>query len=816
MPDFSLPSREQLPAWAQPGRRPTMKTHSPRRTRLGFDVLEFRSMLADDVPIQFPGDGVFDLTFVAAEYTDMAQFHADEQRIVSHLLSVEPFKSRADQIQIHDIDNTEPLGVTFEGGFPNADGNKLLDVVQASGIRTDLIGLIVNTPIFAGFGCWAYFTTPNMVFGPEVAVHEIGHSLGGLKDEDRVLYTQVRDGQVHGNVYAGTPPAAAWSGQVAPDEYFLGANQDDWYRTSLTSVMRNVHADPPYNAIELHLLTAALDYLAGPSADHQAPQVAIVGLNNGDSVAGVVHVATAVTDDRAVTDTQLWVDGSLVRNSWTAPFTLDWLTGEEPLGAHTLQVKAFDAAGNVGVSAPVTVNLTAGSDFQIVSPAPGAVVRGGTIPLEVSMWSGGADHFTVSIDGASPRDTYIDRQTDKATIYPDSALGLGPHTLTVVASYSGPDGTSLERYRASTTFIELLPQPPAPYFVGPTGGVSTSSTVRLEGFVDPGTTVHVYDGATLLGTTVADTGGVWWWTATDLSNGVHSFTDVVEDALGNLSPPSAALVVTVQVVTVQATPAVIQFASAQFHTVVTASAAQVTVFRDLNLNVKDTVTVVLSSPGGPDVAPFQETITFGPDTSFVVVPVPIVNNGPTGTGDITIPLFLSSPSRGATLGATASASLILHVNSINNNNNNNNNNNSSNGGNFKNALPPLVGVASLQWPKIKATVGSGKKAKTRSQTVLRLQFSGPIGGAANLAAYQLLSGRVKKRVTTFNKPVRLISAAYDPTACTATLIPAGTLNLSQPMQLRVSAAVLTDAFGRHLAGGKDYVASFSKKGVTVV
>jgi len=133
-------------------------------------------------------------------------------------------------------------------------------------------------------------------------------------------------------------------------------------------------------------------------------------------------------------------------------------------------------------------------------------------------------------------------------------------------------------------------------------------------------------------------------------------------------------------------------------------------------------------------------------------------------------------------------------------------------------FPPPVTVT-LTLPTIKVKVGTGKKAKTKSEKVLQLQFSAPLSGTGNSAAYQLLSSKTKKHVTTFGKAVPL--TVSNPSALTVTLIPATALNLSQPEQLRVTAALLTDAYGRHLAGnpngqpGSDFVAVVSNKGITI-
>ncbi len=122
----------------------------------------------------------------------------------------------------------------------------------------------------------------------------------------------------------------------------------------------------------------------------------------------------------------------------------------------------------------------------------------------------------------------------------------------------------------------------------------------------------------------------------------------------------------------------------------------------------------------------------------MTVAVPIENNGQPGEGDIVIPVSISAPSPGATLGSSSTADVVIQDN---------------------NPLSAPVTVTSLQVATAEVTVGSGKKTKTKTEKVLRLQFSGPITGVGNLAAYQLLAGKTTKtkrgKVTTFSKPVAL-------------------------------------------------------------
>ncbi len=242
-------------------------------------------------------------------------------------------------------------------------------------------------------------------------------------------------------------------------------------------------------------------------------------------------------------------------------------------------------------------------------------------------------------------------------------------------------------------------------------------------------------------------------------------------------------------------PATIQFEGAQFSVNATDSMASVVLTRSGNLSA--TVTAVLSSPGGTDVAALMEMVTFGPNIASITVEVPVQNDGKPDEPDASIPLLLSSPGPGASLGATTSAILVVHDN---------------------NPLPPPVTV-SLQLVPVTVTTGKGKHAKKMRETGLELTFSGAINGAGNLAAYHVFAGKTKRRITTFNTPVRLSSAVYNPGALTVTLTPKSPFDLSQPEQLQVTAALLTDTFGRELDGqddgmpGGNFIATFSRKGV---
>src|ERR1017187_10189798 len=75
-------------------------------------------------------------------------------------------------------------------------------------------------------------------------------------------------------------------------------------------------------------------------------------------------------------------------------------------------------------------------------------------------------------------------------------------------------------------------------------GITNANVLTLTGAAATSSTVNVYDGATLLGTAVANASGNWSFTTGTLSNGSHSFT-ATDTASGKTSAASSALSVTV-------------------------------------------------------------------------------------------------------------------------------------------------------------------------------------------------------------------------------------------------------------------------------
>ena len=116
--------------------------------------------------------------------------------------------------------------------------------------------------------------------------------------------------------------------------------------------------DPGYGYGRVNL-TRAVSMAAGVSisktTDSTPPSVTITSPKSGQSVSNTVNVLVSATDNVGVVKVELYVDGMLYLTSGTAPFTIKWSTQKLVAGAHALQSKAYDAAGNVGASSTLTV-----------------------------------------------------------------------------------------------------------------------------------------------------------------------------------------------------------------------------------------------------------------------------------------------------------------------------------------------------------------------------------------------------------------------------------------------------------------------------
>jgi len=96
-----------------------------------------------------------------------------------------------------------------------------------------------------------------------------------------------------------------------------------------------------------------------PGADTTPPTTSITAPANGATVSGTVAVTATASDNVGVTQMQILIDGSVVASNTNATsLSFNFNSTTVANGSHTIVSKAFDAAGNVGTSATVTVTVS--------------------------------------------------------------------------------------------------------------------------------------------------------------------------------------------------------------------------------------------------------------------------------------------------------------------------------------------------------------------------------------------------------------------------------------------------------------------------
>src|SRR5262249_13215440 len=99
------------------------------------------------------------------------------------------------------------------------------------------------------------------------------------------------------------------------------------------------------------------DESAGPP-DTTPPTTSITSPAGGQTVSGTTTVTASAGDNVGVTRVEFYLDNALQSTSTAAPYQWNWNTTATANGAHTLMSKAYDAAGNVGSSTPVSVTVS--------------------------------------------------------------------------------------------------------------------------------------------------------------------------------------------------------------------------------------------------------------------------------------------------------------------------------------------------------------------------------------------------------------------------------------------------------------------------
>jgi hypothetical protein len=132
--------------------------------------------------------------------------------------------------------------------------------------------------------------------------------------------------------------------------------------------------------------------ISNPPPDTTAPTVSVTPL--ASPVSGTVTVGASASDNVGVNEVRLLVDGTLIGTDTIEPYAVAWNTTTVADGVHTLTAAASDAAGNVGVSAPVAVTVENAAppppELSLSLSAPDSIGRGGEFTVTATVANTGA------------------------------------------------------------------------------------------------------------------------------------------------------------------------------------------------------------------------------------------------------------------------------------------------------------------------------------------------------------------------------------------------------------------------------------------
>ena len=305
----------------------------------------------------------------------------------------------------------------------------------------------------------------------------------------------------------------------------------------------------------------------GDSTPPAAPSIASFSTDSGAVGDHITNDNTLTLTGAAEANSTVKVfDGATLLGSATANGTGAWsfTTAALANGAHNLTATATDTAGNTGVASAalsVTIDTTA--------PVAPSITSNAIVNLNDVALTGTAEaNATIKIfDGATLLGSAIASGTG-AWSFTTAALANGTHNLTATATDVAGNIGSASTAVPVTINVPVATTPTIVSFSVDSGtvgdGITNDKILTLTGTADANTTIKVFDGATLLGTSTADSGGAWSFLTPALADGLHDFAATAGLANGGhslaTSPISSTLAVTIDA-TAPVSPTITSFST---------------------------------------------------------------------------------------------------------------------------------------------------------------------------------------------------------------------------------------------------------------
>ncbi|WP_058959341.1 Ig-like domain-containing protein, partial [Type-E symbiont of Plautia stali] len=506
-------------------------------------------------------------------------------------------------LEIND-DNGSTLVPLTNGAYTDDNTPVLSGLATAGAVITLYDGETVLGSVVAGTdGQWVF--TPGALADGSHAIHAtITDSTGNSVESaiitiniDTVAPEAVGDLQLSGDAGGTVVPFAAGgatndttptlSGTAEPGSTITVLDGTTVLGTAVVDTNGNWRFTTPALTEGSHSLTTTVTDLAGNTGPASAPvaftvdttaPATLAGFTVADNVGDVQDNLTTgdTTDDNTPTLSGQAeagaiisiYDGDVLLGNATANLAGGWSFTTPALsnGPHSLTVTATDAAGNISErSEPFDVEIQAGlppatSTLQVTDDNGNTLAQlsNGAFTNDNSPILSGlsqAGYVITLFDGDTQLGTVI-VGSDGQWTFATNDLSEGAHTFHATI-------TDINGNVTNTANIVINVDTVAPDAVGglqinndagsvpvpvALGGITNDSTPRLSGTAEPGSTVTISDGTTVLGTATVGANGTWSFSTPALGEGEHSLTATVKDQAGNISPASDSLTFTVDTI----------------------------------------------------------------------------------------------------------------------------------------------------------------------------------------------------------------------------------------------------------------------------
>jgi beta-lactamase superfamily II metal-dependent hydrolase len=191
-----------------------------------------------------------------------------------------------------------------------------------------------------------------------------------------------------------------------------------------------------------------------PAPDTTPPTTSITAPSNGATVSGTTSVTASASDNVGVTKVEFYLDGVLQATDTASPYAWSWNTTTATNASHTLTSTAYDAAGNSGSSAAVSVTVNNVADTTPPT-APASLTASGSKRKVSLSWTASTDNVGVTgyqiWRATSAGGPFSQIATTTSTTYTNSGLTSGTTYYYYVKATDAAGNVSAASNTASAT-----------------------------------------------------------------------------------------------------------------------------------------------------------------------------------------------------------------------------------------------------------------------------------------------------------------------------------------------------------------------------